>query len=296
MRKLTVFLLAVVLIGCNKAPTETSAPVASDEPVAVEVPPNHLATVLAAQPVEVAARYQYRHPQATMDFFGITPGMTVMEALPGGGWYSKILLAYLGEGGHLIGADYALDMYPKFNFYDDDYLEAKKTWVTDWAADAESWGEDATVSAFVLGSMPDKLSGTADAVLFIRALHNLSSFETDGEYLTTALQDAYRILKPGGIVGVVQHQSGNDMPDDWADGSNGYLKEGFVVSRMQAAGFEFMSGSGINANDKDQPTSEEDVWRLPPTLFDMDDKAELKAAMQAIGESNRMTLKFGKPE
>ena len=84
--------------------------------------------------------------------------------------------------------------------------------------------------------------------------------------------------------------------DCWADGSNGYLKESLVVARMEAAGFEFLSGSGINANDKDKPTEEDFVWRLPPTLTGSDDDPDLRAQMQAIGESNRMTLLFQKPE
>ncbi len=292
MHKLTVLLMALALTACDKAPTE------SGEPAAVESSPDRLATVLGVQAAEIKARYQYRHPQETLEFFGVTPGMTVVEALPGRGWYSRILLSYLGKGGLLIGADYALDMYPKFGFYDDEYLEAKTTWISDWTAEVESWLDDdsATVSAFVFGSMPDEFAGTADAALFIRALHNLNRFEDDGGYLTAALKDAYRALKPGGIVGVVQHQSSYQMPDGWADGSNGYLKESLVVARMEAAGFEFLSGSGINANDKDKPTEGDFVWRLPPTLTGSDDDPDLRAQMQAIGESNRMTLLFQKPE
>ena len=292
MKILTVILIASALTACSKAPTESS------ESANTETSDNHLAAVLDAQSADVKARYQYRHPQGTLDFFGITPGMTVVEALPGGGWYSRILLPYLGRDGHLIGADYALDMYPKFNFYDDEFLSAKTTWIVDWTAEAESWRDDysAPVSAYVMGSMPDNLTGTVDAVLFIRALHNLNRFEDDGGYLTAALDDAYRALKPGGIVGIVQHQSNNKMPDAWADGSNGYLKEQLVVARMEAAGFELLGGSGINANKRDQPGEEDYVWRLPPTLVGSDDDAEKRANMQAIGESNRMTMKFQKPD
>ena len=292
MYRLFVFLATLALAACNSdpaatAPTETAAPQKSQ-----------LAAMLDAQPESVKARYQYRHPQETLEFFGIEPGMTVMEALPGGGWYSKILLSHLGQDGHLIGADYALDMYVAFDFYDDEYLEKKKSWISDWTTDAELWRNDgsAAISAFVLGSMPAEMAGSADAVLFIRALHNLNNYESDGGYLTAALADAYTLLKPGGIVGVVQHQSSDEMSDEWADGSNGYLKKNLVVQRMEAAGFEYVSASSINENTNDRPGEEDHVWRLPPSFDGSEDDAEKHDAMQAIGESNRMTLKFRKPE
>ncbi len=292
MYRVAVLVVVLAVTACGKTPTESSDPATED------ASDNRLETVLAAQPETIKARYQHRHPQGTLEYFGVTPGMTVVEGLPGGGWYSKILLPYLGSDGHLIGADYSVDMYPKFNFYDDEFLQAKKSWVEDWTAEAETWRDDdsAAVSAFAFGSMPDQLGGTVDAVLFVRVLHNLNRFEDDGAYLTAALGDAYRALKPGGIVGVVQHRSSDQMPDEWANGANGYLKESLVVARMEAAGFEWLSGSGINANDKDQPNQEDFVWRLPPTLAGSDDDSERRAAMQAVGESNRMTLKFRKPE
>ena len=107
--------------------------------------------------------------------------------------------------------------------------------------------------------------------------------------------DAYQVLKPGGIVGVVQHHARDEMPDEWADGNNGYLKKGFVIETMEAAGFEFVGSSEVNANPNDQPTAEEFVWRLPPSLQTSRDNPELQASMREIGESNRMTLKFRKP-
>ena len=103
-----------------------------------------LASVLAAQPEDAQARYTYRHPQETLEFFGIAPGMTVVEALPGGGWYTKILLPYIGQEGRLIGADYSGDMYPLFGFFSEEQLEAKKTWVTDFPADAAEWAGQET--------------------------------------------------------------------------------------------------------------------------------------------------------
>jgi len=257
-----------------------------------------LATVLAAQPADVQARYAWRHPQETLEFFGVEPGMTVVEALPGGGWYSKVLLPYLGSEGRLIGADYALEMYPLFGFFNEEQLKAKETWMQQFTADATAWAGEggAAVSAFVLGSLPEELKGQADAVLLIRALHNLARFEEEGGFLSAALQNAYDVLKPGGIVGVVQHQARDGMPDEWASGRNGYLKKDFVIARMEAAGFELVDSSSFNENDKDVPTTEDIVWRLPPSLATSRDNPELRGRMEAIGESNRMTLKFRKPE
>ncbi len=257
-----------------------------------------LAEVLAAQPDEMQARYEYRHPQETLEFFGIEPGMTVVEALPGGGWYSKVLMAYLGPDGKLIGADYSADMFPLFGFFSDEQLEAKKTWVADWTAEAAGWGVEnsAQLGAFQFGSLPEDMKGTADAVVLIRALHNLARFEPQGGFLTAAVKDVVDVLKPGGIVGVVQHQARDDKSDEWANGSRGYLKDDFVIEMMTGAGLEFEGMSDINFNENDQPGESDIVWRLPPTLATSRDNPELQEQLKAIGESNRMTLKFRKPE
>ena len=305
MFRFMLVILAVLLGACTEspAPAEEAPQVAEAPAVEAEAPAvmsnsEILAAVLAAQPEEVQARYVYRHPQETLEFFGIEPGMTVYETLPGGGWYSKILLAYLGPEGHLIGGDYSADMYPLFGFFSDEALAAKATWVETWTAEAESWRNDdsASVSAFQMGSMPEEMHGTADAAVVIRTLHNLARFEPEGGFLTAALADVYAIVKPGGIVGVVQHQARDEMPDEWASGAMGYLKDDFVIARMTEAGFEYLGQSDINFNEKDQPGEEDFVWRLPPTLATSEDNEALKAAMLEIGESNRMTLKFRKPE
>ena len=262
--RILMLLLAVTLVACQEsndtsgdfepvAEAPAAQPEASPEPEPAAAPePSRLDTVLAAQPEEAQARYVFRHPAETIEFFGLEPGMTVVEALPGGGWYSKILMSYLGADGNLVGADYALEMFPLFGFFSDEAIEAKKTWIETWTADAESWrGDDsANVSAFVLGSMPEEMNGTADAVVFIRALHNLARFEGQGGFLTTALQNAFDVLKPGGTFGVVQHHARDEMSDEWADGSKGYLKQSFVIAQAEQAGFEFIEASDVNANPK----------------------------------------------
>jgi predicted methyltransferase len=310
MRKILILFAALALWGCDQAPAPGPEPVAPAEyaPAAEEArkasgrapvrnASARLDEVLKAQPDEVKARYEYRHPKETLQFFGIEPGMTVVEALPGGGWYSQILVPYLGSSGRLIGANYAHPMWPEFGFFGQDFIDSMETWTTDWPKEAQAWrGDDgATVEAFEFGSMPDELAGQADAVLLIRALHNLARFEGNGGFLTAALNDVNRILKPGGIVGVVQHEARPEMSDEWASGNTGYLKKQFVIDRFTEAGFELVDESDINQNPNDRPTAEDIVWRLPPSYQTSGDDPELRAAMDEIGESNRMTLKFRKP-
>lgn len=300
---------ALLLAGCGESagpPAQTaeteSAPASSQGAAQTAEPADtttsRLEKVLADQPEELKARYPHRHPRETLEFFGIEPGMTVVEALPGGGWYTKILLPYLGSDGRLIGVNYPNDIWAEFGTFDDEFIESMQTWTTDWPERARQWrgADGAAVDAFVFGQMPDELAGQADAVLIIRALHNLARFEESGGYLTTALQDVHRALKPGGIVGVVQHEARPDMPDEWASGANAYLKEQFVVDRMRDAGLELVASSDVNRNPNDQPTIQDSVWRLPPSYRGAGDDPEARAARDAIGESNRMTLLFRKAE
>lgn len=296
MKSFVLTLFTLLIVACQQAPD--AAPEAVVEAAEPETRlENSLANVLAAQPVEMQARYQYRHPQETIEFFGIEPGMTVLEGLPGGGWYTKVLLPYLGAEGRVIGANYSMEMYPLFSFATEEFLQRQRTWQTDWVAEAEGWGGDegALLDAFYFGSMPAACVETADVVFFARVLHNLARFESEGNYLTTALADSYAALKPGGTFGVVQHHARDNMSDAFADGSHGYLKKSFVIAAAEQAGFEFVAEMDINANPADQPSEEDIVWRLPPRFATSADNPELKAELQGIGESNRMTLKFRKP-
>ncbi|MEM7280691.1 MAG: methyltransferase [Pseudomonadota bacterium] len=304
MKHLFIASLLLLSVGCAKqsdAPETTEAPPVETETPAQEPAADsgdRLADILATQPDEAKARYEFRNPQATLEFIGIEPGMTVVEALPGGGWYTKVLLPYLGSDGHLIGVDYASDMWKEFSFYSDELGEAKKTWKADWTTEANGWRSDdsASVSAQIFGGVPESETATADAVLMIRALHNLARFETKGGYLSQALSDAHRMLKPGGVLGIVQHEAPDSKADEWADGSRGYLKKSAVIDAVTNAGFEYVGSSTINENPKDQPGDEDIVWRLAPSFATSRENEELKAELTPIGESNRMTLKFVKPE
>lgn len=302
MKSLLIATTAVILSACSqaedvaqKAADATQEVASGAQEMAADVTHStKLQAVLAMQDDAAKARYDARNPAATLEFFGIKPGMTVVEALPGGGWYSKILIPYLGDDGHLIGADYSVDMWPLFGgFATPEFVENKKTWPATWVAGAQDWrsGSEADISAFAFGARDTSLDGTVDAVLFIRALHNLSRFENDGGFMTAALADAYALLKPGGIVGVVQHSGPEGNADEWAMGSNGYLKPSRVMAAFDAAGFDLVESSDINANPRDVPSDTDGVWRLPPSLRGDD---ATKDARAAIGESNRMTLLFKK--
>lgn len=310
---------AFLLVGCpapepppveppQTPPVEPPEPAAAESGTTMEEMPatptpdhdhaGHLQAVLDAQPEAVQARYPYRNPAETLAFFGIEPGMTVVEMLPGGGWYSRILSGYLGPDGTLVGANYPQEIWPLFGFMGEERIAQMATWSDDWPGQALAWEVEngADYQAFVLGALPADMTESADAVLLIRALHNLVRFDAEHGFLDPALADVYSVLKPGGIVGVVQHEARPEMPDDWASGANGYIKRDLVVERFKAAGFELVAESDINANPLDQPGAEDSVWRLPPSLRGSEDDPELREAMQAIGESHRMTLKFRKPE
>ncbi len=300
MKKLIMIAAVATLAGCQQQQEPAAVPEEVEpaaEPVA-EV--SALDALLDAQPDEFKARYPHRHPKETIEFFGIEPGMTVLEGLPGRGWYTKLLLAWLGEDGHVVGAAYAMDMWPLFSFATEEFLAEQAAWAENFPTSAAEWGGEsgASASAFNFGSMPDEIKGTVDVVFFPRVLHNLARFQNagDGDFLDVALADVYAALKPGGIFGVVQHHARDDKSDAFADGSRGYLKKAFVISAAEKAGFEFVAESDINANPADQPGDEDIVWRLPPSRMTARDDEAKRAELDAIGESNRMTLKFRKPD
>lgn len=291
--------LAIILSGCTALDQSDTAAVSSENvEAAAEASANEalLETILAAQPDEAKARFDARNPAETITFFGLEPDMTVVEALPGGGWYSKILMPYLGPEGELIGAHYPDGIWSKFGMSEErvaTFIERGNNWVTT----ASEWDVDnpSAVSNFKMGALPDDKKGMADAVLFIRALHNLNRFNESDGYLTTAMEETMAVLKPGGIVGVVQHAAPETNPAEWTDGSRGYLKKSELIAAFESAGFEFVGESDVNANPLDIPGENGFVWRLPPSLNGTQEGTPQRAAMEAIGESNRMTLKFQKP-
>lgn len=238
---------------------------------------------------EDRGRDAYRNPEQTLDFFEIERGDTVIEALPGGGWYARILLPWLDEEGRYYAMNYPMNVFERI-FGDgltDERRAELERWEDDFGDRAVGWG-GAADGAFRIGDAPGDLHGEADAVLYIRALHNLARFGL----LEAAADEAFLLVRPGGVVGVVQHRAPAGESDARADGSRGYMREADVIAAFEGAGFVLEETSEINANPRDTADWETGVWVLPPSLGGPEEE---RARMEEIGESDRMTLRFRKP-
>lgn len=229
-----------------------------------------------------------RHPLETMTFFELAPTDTVVEVLPGSGWYTRILLPYLTPEGRYMGLSFPPAMLG------DDLPPERRARLADWPQnflkDGLKDGPEGAViaAAFHFGSVPDEVRGTADRILFMRSLHHMARTG----WMDQGAADAFSLLKPGGLACVEQHRARPDAPDSYATGAKGYLKEADVIAAFERAGFELVARSEINANPKDPADHAEGVWALPPTFREGETN---RAAYLAIGESDRMTLKFRKP-
>lgn len=231
-------------------------------------------------------RDRYRHPLQTLEFFGIRPNMTVVEVLPGGGWYTEILAPFLHDQGHLIEATFPQNSSNPF------LRKMADRYAHKLAADPQVYGR-IEVEPFVIGDyMALGAPDSADMVVTFRNLHDLIFANVHGETTDLVLQkflrSAYRTLKPGGILGVVAHRANpGDPPSQthmW-----GRLPQKWVVDEAEKAGFKLGGSSEVNANPKDPRNIP--VWTLPPTLNTKD-----KKKYEAMGEADNMTLRFIKPD
>ncbi|WP_370979141.1 class I SAM-dependent methyltransferase [Agaribacterium sp. ZY112] len=290
----------LVVSACSKEPEEKTR--THNEPIEkaqiIESQEQRLDRILSEQSDELKARYSWRHPKETIDFFGLQPGMSVVEVLPGGGWYSQILAPYLGQEGRLIGADYSAAIWPFFDWASEEFIAKRKEWPQKWSSDVSTWAVSDAPQAIGtnLGAMGPYYDGQIDAVLFIRALHNMHKLKPEQSFYDDALALSFRLLKPGGVVGVVQHQAPADKSLAWANGSRGYMNKEQLIQDFEKAGFVKLAESKINENPADQPEDDDNVWRLPPSFYSSANDEALKQAYSDIGESNRMTLLFKKPK
>lgn len=239
------------------------------------------------------ARDAWRNPTETLAFFEIETDDTVVEIWPGGGWYTNVLAPYLASGdGQMIAAVWDV------NVFEGERLERIEQRIADfkavYEADEDLFGTLA-YSAFSAqsGALADE--STVDAVLTFRNVHNWMGSDYSAKFFT----DAYAALKPGGVLGVVEHRLPSSAEQD-PRGSSGYVHEDFVKAMAAAAGFEFAEASEINANPADTADHPFGVWTLPPVSRTTDREGNAPegfdaAFYAAIGESDRMTLKFVKP-
>jgi len=221
-------------------------------------------------------RDQYRNPHDTLAFFGIKDDMVVVELSPGSGWYTEILANYIHQPGRLIAAHF--DPKSTSNYYRRSRASFEKK-----LASAEMYRNVELVNLFGELATPNSV----DAVMTFRNLHNWL-----GANMDLIFANSYKALKPGGVFGVVEHRAnvGTSME---AMKKSGYVTEEHAISIARKHGFELVAKSEINANPLDTKDYENGVWTLPPSLRlkDID-----KEKYIAIGESDRMTLLFRKPE
>lgn len=258
---------------------------ASITAVAAKPMPTALADAIASPTRTEAfkARDVYRHPQETLAFFDVQPDMTVVEIWPGGGWYTEILAPYLKEKGQYIAAGFAInDTAPAYQ------ARGATKFLEKLAADPAQYGN---VGVTTLGP-PDAWTiapaNSADRVLTFRNVHNW----IDGGYAPQVFAAMFAALKPGGVLGVVEHRAapGTDLAKMK---ESGYVTEDEVKRLATEAGFVFESSSEINANPKDTKDYPKGVWTLPPRLAEGEKDKE---KYLAIGESDRMTFRFVKPK
>ena len=253
-----------------------------------------LNAVLASRSDEDKVRDDARQPLETLTFFQIKPGMTIAEALPGGGWYTRILANYLGQDGTLYGVNYPDSLWPMLSYASPEWIAERIAASQNFTAKVATFTDNGiTAQGFTFDTVPPEVDGTVDRVLLIRALHNLNRFQQKAGTRSQALAATHAMLKQDGLVGVVQHRAPATASKEWADGNKGYLNEVAVIAMFAEAGFALVAQSEINANPMDQPSGEDSVWRLSPSLRGSNDD-EQRDAMVAIGESDRMTLLFRK--
>jgi len=227
------------------------------------------------------SRDKYRNPAETLEFFGVKPDSSVVELWPGGGWYAEILAPYLKDKGKYYAAGFGLNTGSEYRTNGHKALIKRFTELPDIFAHANISTLNPPNETLIAPS------NSVDFVLTFRNVHNWTMRESDTDVFTSA----FRALKSGGVFGVVEHRAAETM-NAVEQAKTGYVSEAYVIELAEKVGFKLAGRSDVNANPKDTKNYEKGVWTLPPSLRlkDVDREKYL-----AIGESDRMTLKFLKP-
>ena len=284
MKTRAAILAAVLLSGCSDPAGSPQASAEAQQPA-----PGTLAWALTGAWRLDPERDRWRHPAETLAFFGLEPGMTVVEIYPGRGWYTDILAPYLARtNGKLYAATFEAASA------DADAAATRAALAERLAANPELYGA-VTLTALGPEALEIAPEGAADLVLSFRNVHTFMA----GGFAEDAFASFYRALKPGGVLGVVQHRARSTGLQD-PQAADGYVQEEYVKALAREAGFVFEAASDINANPNDTKDHPFGVWTLPPILATAPvgaaaDPSFSSAPYLAIGESDRMTLKFRKP-
>lgn len=282
--------LALILAACSNGTTSEGTPSETDSTETTPAAEYSVADAMAGSwrtEAEIA-RDEFRHPVETLEFFGVEGDDTVVEIWPGGGWYTNILAPWLhANGGQLVAATFSPDRSERA-------AEIITEFKANYAENPDVFG-DIQYTIFDKDAPPMGEPESADAVLTFRNVHSWMG----GNYSDKLFDEAYRVLKPGGVLGVVEHRLPSAVEQD-ATASSGYVHEDFVKTLATNAGFEFAGSSEINANPADTADHPFGVWTLPPVSRTEDRDGNTPEgfdaeAYKAIGESDRMTLKFVKP-
>ncbi len=239
------------------------------------------AALADARRADDRARDPFRNPAETLAFFGVEPGMTVVDYMPAGGWYTRVLVPYLGTNGRYIGLtpDPAAADNERFATY---FAGLPK----DYSDNVGKWnlaGAPSLVAATGAATL-EPYQGEVDRVLIFREMHNLYR----SGVLHSELTRIRNLLADDGMLGIVQHRAKPWASGDYTSGNNGYLRQQDVIGLVEAHGFELVGTSEVNANPRDTADYEGGVWELPPGM-----RGNIEAR-RAIGESDRMTLLFRK--
>jgi len=281
---LRTYALCLVLIACGGSSSvpPASAVSGSRAPAPASSPAELSALLtLSHRGADHRARDGYRHPAETLVFFGVAPDMKIVEIWPGGGWYTELLAPLVRERGHLLGAT----MDPADRTFRGRFAREYAAFLR---AKPEVYGSVERVVLFPPDHFELAPEGSQDMVLTFRSLHNWIRW---GGYEQQVFDAMARCLKPGGVLGVVEHRA-PDGSDPRVTAEQGYVSEAYTIELAQHAGLRLQSRSEINANAADTHDHPDGVWSLPPTLRGGETDRERYVA---IGESDRMTLRFIKP-